>query len=186
MEKAFDFGEGLHVNGCIIFPTDLNKENLLKFTFLLLENFSPFQKENIELQIRTCFDQKSIEWQVKTFHYDKGFCLDKTYTFCLLPDWTLNLMYEHWTEVNNTLKFKRSKELEQDNENFGEIIKKFLDELTYYYTVVGTTATNHFLNTANWKVIYARSIKEEQEGASENRIQEYLKFFTRSISNFKN
>jgi hypothetical protein len=183
MEKAFELGDDLIVNKHIIYPGDLNKENLLKFTLLILENFSCFHKENIEVQVRNCFDQKSIEWQIKTFYYEKGFCLDKTYTFTLLPDWTMELFYEHAVEP---LSCHRLKEMERVDIHLKIKLEKFLTDLAYYYSIVGPANTNRFLNTASWKVIYAKSIKEDQIRTSESRIQEYLKFITKPISSFKN
>lgn len=185
MEKAFEFGDNLIVNKYIIYPGDLNKENLLKFTLLILENFSCFHKENIEVQVRHSFDQKSIEWQIKTFYYDKGFCLDKTYTFSLLPDWSMELFYEHTFDDDDAAKCLRLKTLEKMEPQWKMKLEKFLTDLAYYYSIVGLANTNRFLTSANWKVIYAKSIKEDQINASESRIQEYLKFLTKPISNFK-
>lgn len=185
MEKAFEFGDDLIVNGYLIYPGDLNKENLLKFTLLILENFNCFHQENIEVQVRHCFDQKSIEWQVKTFYYDKGFCLDKTYTFSLLPDWSIGLFYEHTIDQDDLSRCMRLKDLEKAEPDLKAKLEKFLIDLAYYYSIVGLGNTSRFLNSANWKVIYAKSIKEDQINASESRIQEYLKFITKPISSFK-
>lgn len=185
MEKAFAYGDDVMVNEHILYPGDLNKENLLKFTFLILESFSCFHKENIEVQIRHCFDQKSIEWQIKTFYYERGFCLDKTYTFTLLPGWSIELFYEHTVDSHNTSRCHRLKDLEKIDTQLKLKLEKYLTDLAYYYSIVGTSNTNRFLNSANWKVIYAKSIKEDQVKTSESRIQEYLKFITKPISSFK-
>lgn len=186
MEKAFEYGEELTVDGNTIFPAELNKENLLKLTFLILENFNSFHNENIEVQIRGCFDQKGLEWQIKTFYFDKGFCLDKTFTFSLLPNWTIDLFYEHFI-TNEVLKCKRIENAKWEDKNLQSKITNFLSDLYAYYYALGKSGTlNRFLNTANWKVIYAKSIKEEQHKVSEGRIQEYLKFIAKPIIKFKN
>ncbi len=185
MEKAFEFGDDLIVNKQIIYPGDLNKENLLKFTLLILEHFHCFHKENIEVQVRHCFDQKSIEWQIKTFYYEKGFCLDKTYTFSLLPDWSIALFYEHFLDQNDAALCRRLQELEKIDQQLKVKLEKFLVDLAYYYSIVSLPNSNRFLGSANWKVIYAKSIKEDQITTAESRIQEYLKFITKPISSFK-
>ena len=186
MEKAFEHGDEFMVDGNIVFPAELNKENLLKFTFLILENIPSFHNENIEVQIRSCFDQKGVEWQIKTFYFDKGFCLDKTHTFCLLPNWTMDLFHEHWI-VNDVLRCKRLQHAEVYNYNLKQKFVTFMLDLHAYYHAVGKGATtNRFLNTANWKAVYAKSIKEDQSRVSENRIQEYLKYIAKPIMNLKN
>lgn len=185
MEKAFEYGDEFTVNGTIVFPAELNKENLLKFTFLILENFNSFHNENIEVQIRSCFDQKGIEWQIKTFYFDKGFCLDKTYTFSLLPNWTIDLFYEHWLS-GESAKCQRLIHAEKEDKNLKAKIGNFMQDLCVYYKHVGKSAlSNRFLNSANWKVIYAKSIKEDQTKVSERRIQEYLKFIAKPILSLK-
>src|SRR3982750_4785734 len=93
------FEHQLQIEETIIYPPYLNKENLLKFTFLILDLVEQFRKENIQVQIRNSFDQKAIEWQLKIFYYDKGFCLDKIYTFYSMPDWSIQLIYEHKADL---------------------------------------------------------------------------------------
>ncbi|HSH65979.1 MAG TPA: hypothetical protein VLB84_09320 [Bacteroidia bacterium] len=186
MEKAFEYGDEFQINGNKVVPAELNKENLLKFTFLILENFNSFHNENVEVQIRSCLDQKAIEWQIKTFYFDKGFCLDKTYTFFLLPNWTIDLFYEHWFTKDGYSNYQRHISNENDIETLKMRIGNFLKELTIYYHTVGRPAmSNRFLNSANWKVIYAKSIKEDQTKVAERRIHEYLKFIAKPIINFK-
>jgi hypothetical protein len=186
MENSFVQGEEFAMNGTVIFPADLNRENILKFTFLILENFSTFHKENMEIQIRNCYEEKGIEWQIKTFYYDNGFCLDRTYTFFLLPNWTLASFYEHWMENE---QFPKCHPLAYDDKtdvNLGAQIKNFLQDLTGYYKKVGkVTSSSRFLNTANWKVIYAKSNNNGQTNVAERRIQEYFKFIKKPILNFK-
>jgi hypothetical protein len=186
MENSLGQGEEFAINGTIIFPPDLNRENILKFTFLILENFNTFHKENMEIQIRNCFEEKGIEWQVKTFYYDNGFCLDRTYTFFLLPNWTLASFYEHWMEHETVSKCQPLGFDEKAGQNLRPQISNFLEDLKGYYEKVGkVTSSNRFLNTPNWKVIYAKSNNASQVNVAEKRIQEYFKFIKKPISNFK-
>ncbi|HET6226277.1 MAG TPA: hypothetical protein VFF27_08365, partial [Bacteroidia bacterium] len=160
------------------------KENLLKFTFLIIDRIEQFHKENIEIQIRNCFDQKAIEWQVKTFYYEKGFCLDRTYTFFLMPDWTFQLFYEHVDGEHASCK--KIIRTEQQNKTLYDAIISFLNYLNHYYQMTGREGlVNRYLNSANWKVIFAKSVKEEQVKVAESRIQEYLKRITKPLSSFK-
>lgn len=186
MEHSLGKGEELAMNGTIIFPADLNRENLLKFTFLILENFNTFHKENMEIQIRNCFDEKGIEWQVKTFYYDNGFCLDRTYTFFLLPNWTLSSFYEHWVENEVLSKCHQLRCDEKADNNLKPQVGNFLKDLATYYQKVGRISNSgRFLNTPNWKVVYAKSNSNVQVNVAERRIQEYFKFIKKPILNFK-
>lgn len=182
MENSFGQGEEFAINGTIIFPTDLNRENLLKFTFLILENFNTFHKENMEIQIRHSFEEKGIEWQIKTFYYDNGFCLDRTYTFFLLPNWALTSFYEHWVEHENVPRCQPLAFDEKAAQNLRPQIKNFLQELTGYYKKVGkVTSSSRFLSTANWRAIYAKSNDAIQANVADKRIQEYFKFIRKPI-----
>jgi hypothetical protein len=186
MENSFGQGEEFAVNGTRVFPGDLNRENILKFTFLILENFNTIHKENMEVQIRSCAEGKGIEWQIKTFYYDDGFCLDRTYTFFLLPNWTLASFYEHWVTTNNVAGCHPLAYDEKNDKNLKPQIKNFLQDLIVYYEKVGkVTSSGRFLNSANWKVIYAKSSSDGQTNVAERRIQEYFKFIKKPILNFK-
>jgi hypothetical protein len=184
MSKKSKYEHELIIEQTVLYPTYLNKEHLLKFTFLILDNIEQFHKENIEVQIRNCFDHKAIEWQVKTFYYDKGFCLDKTYTFFLMPDWSVQFIHEHsYTEHSICKKIILT---EQQNKLLYEAMETFLNYLAHYYQMTGREGmTNRYLGTANWRVIYAKSMKEEQVKTSENRIQEYLRLITKPLSHPK-
>ena len=184
MSMKSKFEKKLLIEQTVIYPAYLNKENLLKFTFLILDAIEQFRKENIEIQIRNCVDKKAVEWQLKTFYYDKGFCLDKAYTFFLMPDWSLQFIHEH-SEVENSICEKIIL-TEQEHKVLDETITSFLNYLAHYYQMTGREGMeNRYLNSANWKVIYAKSMKEDQVKISENRIQEYLKLITKPLSNFK-
>jgi hypothetical protein len=186
MENNFTQGEEFAVNETTIFPADLNRENLLKFTFLILENFNTFHKENMEISIRSCFEEKGLEWQVKTFYYDNGFCLDRTYTFVLLPNWTFASFYEHWLDNEGISGCRPLVYDEKNDKSLKPQIKNFLQDLALYYKKVGkVTSSYRFLNTANWKVIYAKSSKDGHVNIAERRIQEYFKFIKKPILNFK-
>ena len=184
MSKKSKFENELIIDQTIIYPGYLNKEHLLKFTSLILDAIEQFRKENIEVQIRNCVDKKAVEWQLKTFYFDKGFCLDKTYTFFLMPDWELQFVHEHSdTEHSICEKIILS---EQQKRMLQETTGSFLNYLAHYYQMTGREGiANRYLNTANWKVIYAKSINDDQVKTTENRIQEYLKFITKPLSSFK-
>ncbi len=187
MENSIGNGEEFTMNGTIIFPADLNRENILKFAFLILENFNTFHKENIEIQIRNCCEEKGMEWQIKTFYYDNGYCLDRVYTFVLLPNWTFASFYEHWIDKDNVPGCQPLPYEEKNNNDLGLKINSFLQDLTNYYQKVGkATSSNRFLNTANWKVIYAKSSNEEQTNIAEKRITEYFKFIKKPVLSLKN
>jgi hypothetical protein len=184
MSMKSKYEHELIIEQTIIYPAHLNKEHLLKFAFLMLDSIDHFQKENIEIQIRNCFDQKAVEWQIKTFYYDKGFCLDRTYTLFLMPDWSIQLLYEHSDGENSSCK--KIIFHEQQHKLLYEAIGSFLNYIAHYYQMTGKEGmANRYLNTANWKAIYAKSMKEDQVKTSESRIQEYLKLITKPLSNFK-
>lgn len=184
MSMKSKFEKELIIEQTIIYPAHLNKENLLKFTFLILDTIEQFRKENIEIQIRNCVEKKAIEWQLKTFYFDKGFCLDKSYTFFLMPDWSLQFIHEH-SDSENSISKKVVLD-EQQSRILNETITSFLSYLAHYYQMTGREGmANRYLNTANWKPIYAKSMKEDQVRTSENRLQEYLKFITKPISSLK-
>ncbi|HRG52213.1 MAG TPA: hypothetical protein PLL00_05215 [Bacteroidia bacterium] len=184
MSMKSKFEKELIIEKTIIYPAYLNKENLIKFTFLILDAIELFRKENVEVQIRNCVDKKAVEWQLKTFYFDKGFCLDKTYTFYLMPDWSLQFILEHSGTENSACK--KVILTEQENNMLQETTTSFLSHLTHYYQMTGREGMeNRYLNTANWRAIYAKSMKEDQVKNSENRIQEYLKFITKPLGSFK-
>jgi hypothetical protein len=127
-----------------------------------------------------------VEWQIKTFYYDNGFCLDRTYTFFLLPNWTLTSFYEHWMEHEHVTKCLPLAYDEKGDKHLRPQVKKFLQDLGDYYKKVGkVTSSSRFLNTQNWKVIYAKSNNDSQVNAAEKRIQEYFKFIKKPILSFK-
>lgn len=178
------FEKELIIEQTIIYPAYLNKENLLKFTFLIFDAIELFRRENVEVQIRNCVDKKAVEWQLKTFYFDKGFCLENTYTFFLMPDWSLQFIHQHTDAENATCK--KIILSEQETRLLYEKTTTFLADLAHYYQMTGREGmANRYLNTANWKAIYAKSIKEEQVKVSDSRIHEYLKFITKPLGSFK-
>ena len=178
--------DGNEMDEGIMFPGDLNKENVLKFTFLLLEVFDFFHKENIEVQVRHCFDHKAIEWNIKTFYFEKGFCLDKIYSFILLPNWLITSIYEHSYNNQMVPLCKKVINSEKDEVELDKRMEVFLNELKLYYQKTGKQEANYFLNTDTWRVIFAKSFKSDQANQAEKRIHHYFNFLKNPVSNLKN
>ncbi len=174
LEDGNEMGEG------IMFPGDLDKENIVKLTALLLDVFDFFHRENIEVQVRHCFDQKGLEWNIKTFYFEKGFCLDKTYTFIILPNWAIAPFYEHSYNHNMIPSCKKIINSENDDIELNTRIDSFLEELKLYYKKWNNVKAVSFFSGEAWKVIFAKNLKKEQSKHAERRTYQYFKFLRTS------